>query len=85
MTARFEVFPIGSERGELERQPIAEWYWRLRSGNGEIVARSSEGYRDKTDAKRGVEDAAHAVSEAARTTRIDPAAIDIVEVGADAS
>jgi uncharacterized protein YegP (UPF0339 family) len=39
-----------------------EWRWRLKAGNGEIVA-SGESYRNAHDAERGFRDAAHAVTD----------------------
>ena len=45
--ARYEVFPDAA----------GEFRFRLRSANGEIVGPASQGYRDRTDARRGA--AAH--------------------------
>ncbi len=45
------------------------WRWRLRAGNGEIVAQS-EAYTSKSTAERGAQDAA-AASEAARQEASD--------------
>jgi uncharacterized protein YegP (UPF0339 family) len=32
--------------------PSGLWYWRLRAGNGKIVADGAEGYLTKSNAKR---------------------------------
>jgi uncharacterized protein len=54
MAAKFEVF----------EDAIGEFRWRLRAPNGEIVA-SSQGFRDRRDARRG----ARALRVAALTAR----------------
>lgn len=46
MSARYEVYE--DKKGD--------WRFRLRAGNGEIVGRDSEEYRDLTDALRGAHD-----------------------------
>jgi uncharacterized protein YegP (UPF0339 family) len=57
--ARFEIHPYGeTEKG-----------FRLRAENGEIV-HASEGYRDSTDARRGIEDLVRTV-DAARSGAAD--------------
>lgn len=56
---RFELFKGNAgRRQDADGHPPGarrEWYWRLRSINGEIVAQS-EGYTDRGDAERGVGD-----------------------------
>ena len=37
---------------EVYRGKDAQWYWRLRSANGRIVATGAEGYTRKADAGR---------------------------------
>lgn len=51
--ARFEIHPYGD--GEVG--------FRLRAENGEVV-HASEGYRDATDARRGIEALVRAVDDA---------------------
>ncbi|MCY4062338.1 MAG: DUF1508 domain-containing protein [Chloroflexi bacterium] len=34
---------------EVDRNSKNEWYWRLRASNGKIIARSSEGYINRSD------------------------------------
>lgn len=41
-----------------------EWRFQLIADNGENVGPASEGYRDKTDAKRGALDHRHAAQAA---------------------
>ena len=40
---------------EMYRDAAAEWRWRFRATNGEIIAASSEGYVNKTDCSHGIE------------------------------
>ena len=40
---------------ELYRDKAAEFRWRLKAGNGEILATSGEGYKAKAPAKRAIE------------------------------
>lgn len=65
--ARFEIFP----------DDAGEFRFRLRAANGEIVS-SSEGYRDATDARRGIEALVTAV-DAARSGPAD-LRLEVVEV-----
>jgi len=39
---------------ELYESKNGEWRWRLKAGNGEIIA-TSEGYTSKSSAKNGIE------------------------------
>lgn len=39
---RFQIFSRRTIRGK-------RWYWRMRAGNGEVIAQS-EGYRNRSDA-----------------------------------
>lgn len=43
-----------------------QWYWRQVGGNGEITARSSEGYESKQHADRGIDDA---IAEAVKVSQ----------------
>ena len=40
---------------ELYRDKAEEWRWRLRHGNGNIIADSGEGYASKAKARQGIE------------------------------
>ena len=40
---------------ELFTDKAGEYRWRLRSGNGEIIATSGEGFKAKAGAKNGIE------------------------------
>lgn len=66
--ARFEIHPYGE----------AEVGFRLRAENGEVV-HASEGYRDATDARRGIEDLVRTV-DAARSTLSADLRLRVVEV-----
>jgi uncharacterized protein len=51
------VHRVGPRRGgkfELYQSSKGEWRWRLKAGNGEIIA-TSEGYTSKSSAKNGIE------------------------------
>jgi hypothetical protein len=50
-------------KGEVFRRADNEWSWRLKAGNGEIVA-VGEGYSNRTDALRGFHDAVAAAQSA---------------------
>lgn len=41
-------------RYELYRAESGDWRWRLKSGNGEVIA-SGEGYATKHGARRGID------------------------------
>lgn len=41
-------------RFELYKDHDAEWRWRLRTQNGNVVADSAEGYRHREDCERGI-------------------------------
>lgn len=41
-------------RFELYKDHDAEWRWRLRTQNGNVVADSAEGYRRREDCERGI-------------------------------
>lgn len=69
-TPQFEVYM--SRTVPLRRQ---RWYWRLRAGNGEVVARSSEAYGNGTDAERGAGDAQAIAARTVKIVRVEgPAA-----------
>lgn len=58
--SKFEIFPGNAEQeGKIHQQ----WYWRLKSKNGEIVCQS-EGYTTPEDAERGAENMARVCTEA---------------------
>jgi uncharacterized protein YegP (UPF0339 family) len=40
---------------ELYRDKAGEYRWRFVSGNGRIIATSSEGYQKKTDCEHGID------------------------------
>jgi len=44
-----------------------EWHWRVKHGNGKIVAASSEGFSGKAGAKRNFKRSLLAMLEAAET------------------
>lgn len=46
---------------EIFADTTGEWRFRIRGSNGEIMA-TSEGYRDRTDARRGFQDLAERVA-----------------------
>lgn len=64
--AHFEIFP----EIDSEQEPTGRHRFRLKAANGEIVAVSSESYRDELDAERGAADAARAARAA--TTHVTP-------------
>lgn len=41
-------------RFELYREAGGDWRWRLRTRNGNVVADSAEGYRNRDDCERGI-------------------------------
>ncbi len=45
MAAKFEVYPSSN----------GEYRWRLKSGNGQIIATSGEGYASKSGASNGID------------------------------
>lgn len=55
---------MGEARFEIFEDAGGEYRYRLRASNGEIVGPASQGYRDATDARRGIEDHVRAVDEA---------------------
>lgn len=57
-------------RFELYRDHKAEWRWRLRTPNGNVVADSAEGYLHRQDCERGIE----IVKQAAAATTVDMSA-----------
>ncbi|MCK4594979.1 YegP family protein [bacterium] len=44
--AKFQIFK--SEKNN-------EWYWHLRANNGQIIATSGEGYKNKNDCEHGID------------------------------
>ncbi len=38
-----------------------EWRWRIKATNGKIIAASSEGYENHSDAKQNIKDVAFAI------------------------
>jgi uncharacterized protein YegP (UPF0339 family) len=41
-------------RFEIYKDHKAEWRWRLRTPNGNVVADSGEGYRHREDCEHGI-------------------------------
>ncbi|MDB5591041.1 DUF1508 domain-containing protein [Enterovirga sp.] len=41
-------------RFELHKDAAGDWRWRLRATNGNVVADSAEGYRNREDCERGI-------------------------------
>jgi len=46
--------PVDGLKFELYREPNGDWRWRLKSRNGNVIADSAEGYRQKSAALNGV-------------------------------
>ena len=40
---------------EIYQDTKSEWRWRYKAGNGEIIAVSSEGYKEKRDCAHGID------------------------------
>ncbi|MBH04290.1 MAG: hypothetical protein CMP08_09270 [Xanthomonadales bacterium] len=40
---------------EMYRDAADEYRWRLKAGNGEIIADSGEGYKNKSDCQHGID------------------------------
>jgi uncharacterized protein YegP (UPF0339 family) len=59
-SAQYEVFP----------DKAGEWRWRLRAGNGEIVAQS-EGYSSKEHARDGVSTVATLIADTSAVVFLD--------------
>ena len=57
-------------RFELYKDHQAEWRWRLRTQNGNVVADSAEGYRHREDCERGIA----IVKASAEATTVDMSA-----------
>ncbi len=45
MAAKFELYQDKSN----------EWRWRLKSGNGQVIATGGEGYENKSGAQNGID------------------------------
>lgn len=43
--AQFEIYKSKKD---------GEWYWRFKAKNGEVIARSSEGYKNERDCRHGI-------------------------------
>lgn len=67
MGARLQTFPERDAQGVK----TGRVRYRVRGGNGEPMATSTEGYRDNTDADRGIVDLVLAVREATAATSGD--------------
>lgn len=39
----------------MKKDKAGEWRWNLKAKNGEIIADSAEGYKNKADCKHGIE------------------------------
>ncbi len=61
--ARFEVYS----------DAVGDWRWRLRAGNGRIVADSAEGYASRRNVFRALNDIAMHVAEAAERGSVEVA------------
>jgi len=61
---------------ELFEDAGGEWRWRLRHGNGSVVADSGEGYASKSNAKRALAKVREHVA-AADYLRVDPVAFEM--------
>jgi uncharacterized protein YegP (UPF0339 family) len=49
---------VAEERGltfEVYKDAKEEFRWRLKAGNGKVIAVSGEGYKAKTDCQKGIE------------------------------
>jgi uncharacterized protein YegP (UPF0339 family) len=44
----------GKLKWELYRNAIGDWQWRVKSGNGRIIAASSEGFETRAGAVRNL-------------------------------
>lgn len=55
---------MGEARFEIFEDEAGEFRFRLRAENGELVYMTSWGFRDATDARRGIEDLVRTVDEA---------------------
>lgn len=40
---------------EIYKDGDGEWRWRLKASNGEIIADSGEGYKNKADCEHGID------------------------------
>jgi len=40
---------------ELYQDKASEWRWRLKSGNGQVIATGGEGYDSKSGAQNGID------------------------------
>lgn len=69
---------MGEARFEIFEDDAGEFRFRVRASNGEVV-HASEGYRDATDARRGIEDLVRTV-DAARSTLSADLRLRVVEV-----
>ena len=45
----------GKLKFELYKDKAGEFRWRLKAGNGAILATGGQGYKAKTDAKNGID------------------------------
>ncbi|MFC5278414.1 HVO_2922 family protein [Halorubrum rubrum] len=61
---------------ELFEDDAAEWRWRLRHDNGNVIGDSGEGYASKSNAKRALSRVREHVA-AADYLRVDPAAFEV--------
>lgn len=74
--AHFEVFQGKRHPGSDEPGGPADWRWRLRAANGEIVAQS-EGYTTQASAERGAGDAWVAALSVGAAPRMQKGARDV--------
>ena len=63
---KFEVFREKNSGNSLLALGAADWRWRLRAANGQIIATSGEGYINKADCLHGI-----SLVQSVETTRAD--------------
>jgi uncharacterized protein len=44
---------------EVYKDKKGEWRWRFKASNGDILADSGEGYKNKSDCEAGIESVRH--------------------------
>lgn len=63
---------MSEPRFEIYEDAAGEWRWRLRAGNGELVGGSGEGFRDRTDARRAIQNHVDGVLAALDSVEVLP-------------
>ena len=46
---------------EFYQDAANEWRWRIKAANGRVIAASSEGYVNESDARQNIKDVAFAI------------------------